>query len=191
MSYQIIVLLQLSSKLFCLNLSWLLTSVHLSGNPTSHHCILALLEIVDSTGCWYTGYKAKLISLPVYQETFCTKIAHCQPQKTTKDAVAVQVRDYSPTFCQELWLWTVCQTHLSLVQASMSSEPHFKLAVIKNKTRNILLTWQWLHQGAKNFTKWFPHATCSSKVSSDKSIKPSAITSVSWTDWKCKPIQVV
>lgn len=73
MSYQIIVLLQLSSKLFCLNLSWLLTSVHLSGNPTSHHCILALLEIVDSTGCWYTGYKAKLISLPVHQETFCTK----------------------------------------------------------------------------------------------------------------------
>lgn len=71
MSYQMIVLLQLSSKLFCLNLSWLLASVHLSGNPTSHHCILALLEIVDSTGCWYTGYKAKLIQL--YQKTFCTK----------------------------------------------------------------------------------------------------------------------
>lgn len=150
MSYQMIVLLQLSSKLFCLNLSWLLPSVNLSGNPTSHHCILALLEIVDSTGCWYTGYKAKLISS--YQKTFCTK---------------------------PMGLLFI------LLTVNHRKPPQ------KNKTRNILLTWQWLHQGAKNFTKWFPNATCSSKVSSVKSIKPSAITSLSWTDWKCKPIQVV
>lgn len=71
------------------------------------------------------------------------------------------------------------------------SEHGYELPVIKNKTGDILLTWQWLHQGAKNFTKWFPNATCSSKFSSVNSIKPSAITFVSWTDWKFKPIHVV